>query len=49
MLYAVDLASGAQKWKLFTWSASDVVVKNGVVYFGSYSGRFYAVDVATEN
>ena len=26
-LYAVDLASGAQKWKLVYWSASDVVTR----------------------
>ena len=48
-LYAVDLASGAQKWKLFTGVrvTSSPAVENGVVYFGSYSGRFYAVDAAT--
>jgi outer membrane protein assembly factor BamB len=48
-LYAVDLASGTQKWKIFTGVrvTSSPAVENGVVYFGSYSGRFYAVDAAT--
>jgi outer membrane protein assembly factor BamB len=48
-LYGVDLASGTQKWKLFTGVrvTSSPAVENGVVYFGSYSGRFYAVDAAT--
>ncbi len=48
-LYAVDLESGTQKWKLFTGVrvTSSPAVENGVVYFGSYSGRFYAVDAAS--
>jgi glucose dehydrogenase len=38
-----------QKWKQFTaWLVkSSPAVENGVVYFGSYSGRFYAVDAVS--
>ena len=41
--------SGTQKWKLFTGVrvTSSPAVQDGVVYFGSYNGRFYAVEALT--
>jgi outer membrane protein assembly factor BamB len=48
-LYAVDLESGAQKWKFETKVrvVSSPAVSNGIVYFGSYDGKFYALDAAS--
>ena len=48
-IYAVDLQSGALKWKSKTGSGvtSSPAVENGLVYFGSYDGIFYAVDAET--
>ncbi len=48
-LYAVDVASGEQRWKFQT---GDVVhaspaYANGVLFFGSWDSYFYAVDAAT--
>jgi len=44
--YAVDLESGAQKWKFETKVrvTSSPAVNRGVVYFAGYDGKFYAVD-----
>ena len=50
ILYALELASGTQKWKFKTTEGPRrlfAAVENGVVYFGSYDGNFYAVDAAT--
>ena len=48
-LYAVDIESGAQKWKLELGvrATASPAVDHGTVYLGTYSGRFYAVDAAT--
>lgn len=48
-VYAIDAATGAQRWKFAT---GDVVhaspaYANGVVYVGSWDGRFYAIDAKT--
>jgi outer membrane protein assembly factor BamB len=48
-VYALDAASGEQKWKFRT---GDVVhaspaYADGVLYFGSWDSYFYAVDAAT--
>ncbi len=47
-LYALDLATGQQKWKvqLGSMKASPAVNK-GRVYVGDLEGKFYAVDAAT--
>src|SRR3974390_870395 len=47
-LYAIDTATGTQKWKFTTggWVVSSPAVSNGVVYFGSYDSFFYALDAA---
>ena len=47
-LYALDLATGQQKWKvqLGSMKASPAVNK-GHVYVGDLEGKFYAVDAAT--
>jgi outer membrane protein assembly factor BamB len=44
-----DAATGRQKWKFSTFGpvASTPAVTNGTVYFGSYDGRFYALDAAS--
>src|SRR5258708_169151 len=48
-LYAVDLASGAQKWKFETGSRipSTPAVANGLLFLLSYDSNFYALDAAT--
>src|SRR5262249_26147686 len=48
-LYAVDLQSGAEKWKFKTKAriTSSPAIDSGMVYFGSYDGNFYAVDATT--
>ena len=48
-LYAVDLATGAEKWKFTTGSAvvSSPAVSGNSIYFESYDGCFYALDTAT--
>ncbi|MBS1566835.1 MAG: PQQ-like beta-propeller repeat protein, partial [Bacteroidetes bacterium] len=44
-LYAMDAATGTQRWKLVTAnSPSDPTIANDVVYIGSGSGSLYAVD-----
>jgi outer membrane protein assembly factor BamB len=48
-LYAIDAASGGEKWKFMAedkiWSTP--VIANGTVYFGSHDRNIYAVDLAT--
>ena len=48
-VYAVDAATGAEKWRFKTkgdvWVAP--AVANGIVYFGSYDTHLYAVDADT--
>ena len=48
-LYAIDAASGAQKWKVETkaWEVSSPAVVSGAVYFLSYDGHLYALDATT--
>jgi len=48
-LYALDPATGSQKWKFKSDGriTSTPAVSGGAVYFGSYDGNFYAVDAAT--
>lgn len=51
LLYAIDSASGALKWKYTTgatsessaWGSTPSVTADGTVYFGSYDGYFYAL------
>jgi outer membrane protein assembly factor BamB len=47
-LYALELATGTQKWKFKTDArvASSPAIQGGLVYFASYDGKFYAVDAA---
>jgi outer membrane protein assembly factor BamB len=47
-LYAVDIVSGAQKWKFEAKSriTSSPALAGGLVYFGAYNGNFYAVNAA---
>jgi len=44
----VDAESGALKWKLALGvrSTASPAVDHGVIYLGTYSGQFYAVDAA---
>ncbi len=46
-LYAVDVQSGAEKWKFQTGGpvTSSPVISGGVVYFGSEDNYLYALDV----
>jgi outer membrane protein assembly factor BamB len=48
-LYAIDAASGQQKWQFETngMVRSTPAVSNGKVFFGSYDHYAYAVDAAT--
>ena len=50
-LYAVDQATGTQKWKFKTVASRQVTssptVANGLVYFGAFDGILYAVDAQT--
>src|SRR2546430_264880 len=48
-LYALDLATGALKWKFKSAGriTSSPALSAGVVYFGSFDGNFYALDAAT--
>ena len=48
-LYAIDRATGTQRWKFATKGPvhSSPAVANGLVYAGSVDGKFYAVDTAT--
>src|SRR5258707_13767286 len=45
----MDLATGAEKWKFKTGGRipSSPAIANGLVYFLSYDGNFYAVDEAS--
>ena len=47
-LYAIDTASGQQKWKFASKGriTSSPAVHGGLVYFESYDSNFYAVDAA---
>lgn len=51
-LYALDLRTGAEKWKYSAkdkWNtSSSPMIANGVVYFNSLSGNLYAVDILTK-
>ncbi|MHB1034364.1 MAG: outer membrane protein assembly factor BamB family protein [Pirellulales bacterium] len=47
--FAVDLASGKEKWKFFSelgFNAS-AAVRDGVVFIGDSEGKFFALDAAT--
>ena len=49
-LYAVDLATGKQRWRYATSGAvqeSSPCVHNGTVYIGDLNGVFHAVDAST--
>lgn len=47
-LYALDLATGKQKWKVMLGSMeAGPAVKNGRVYVGDLEGKLHAVDAAT--
>jgi outer membrane protein assembly factor BamB len=48
-LYAINLSDGSLKWKVDTASriASSPAVVGGVVFFGNYGGRFYALEAQT--
>jgi hypothetical protein len=45
-VYAVDAATGKEKWKFETdrWITSSPAVAEGIVYIGSLDSRLYAVD-----
>jgi len=45
----VDSETGKQKWKFATQGvvASSPAISNGLIYFGSFDGSFYAVDAST--
>jgi outer membrane protein assembly factor BamB len=46
-LYAIDLATGKQKWKSkLSYMKASPAVKNGRVYVGDLEGRFYCVNAA---
>jgi outer membrane protein assembly factor BamB len=46
-LYAIDLKTGAQKWKtLLTLITSSPGYKDGRVYIGDNDGKFYCIDAA---
>ena len=48
-VYAVDSASGRQRWKFRTGGpvAASPALAGGRVFVGSYDGRFYALDART--
>ena len=48
-LYAVDIQTGAEKWKFETEGdvLSSPTIGDGVIYFGSQDGNLYAVDTQT--
>jgi outer membrane protein assembly factor BamB len=48
-VYAVDAATGAQRWKFETGNVvhASPAIANGVVYIGSWDRNMYALDAAT--
>lgn len=48
-LYALDLATGQQKWKFFSelGFVASPAVRDGMVYLGDVNGRFFALDANT--
>lgn len=48
-LYALDLATGQEKWKFFSelGFVASPAVRDGLVYIGDVNGRFFALDAAT--
>jgi outer membrane protein assembly factor BamB len=49
-LYALDLATGKEKWKLaLAPMKASPAVRSGRVYVGDVEGKFHAVDAATGN